>query len=381
MRKTLSILLSILTLGVIIVVTGVWLSGFYYSVLNYRATLTDTLPPVPRSEGEQSTDVVLVIVSGLGNAALDSLELSSLTQIAQTGARAVVQSTPPTYSQTARMTLVTGAPPESNDAPPFDLPIETLWPIEADTIFARAHQSELRTALVGQADWRYLLPAGQLDESFFVDGSSRETDNLVFENALLMLNEGRFDLFVIHFGLPEYAASNLGEDAYRQALTQVDGYLAEFYQSIDLGRTALIVVGDHGHTAGGGYGGSEPEVAQQPLIMAGQMIVPGEFSEVSQVDIAPTVAALLGTSPPAANRGRALFEMLRLDKTTQTLTQIGLADQQIALLNHYLANHSVRERRNSQRRSLVSVDVIAHSVPLVRTISSASQQSDYMRVL
>jgi len=83
--------------------------------------------------------------------------------------------------------------------------------------------------------------------------------------------------------------------------------------AIDLARATVIVTADHGHVASGGHGGSEREVSNVPLVLAGRGIVPGATARDAQlIDVAPTVAALLGIPAPRHAEGRALVELLQL---------------------------------------------------------------------
>jgi hypothetical protein len=71
--------------------------------------------------------------------------------------------------------------------------------------------------------------------------------------------------------------------------------------------------------------------------MVGENIVPGEYSDIHQTDLAPTISAILGLAPPTAAQGRILFEMLQMTETNQTLAQLSLARQRIYLAQAYLA--------------------------------------------
>ena len=123
-RKHSSIGLSILVLAGIIIGTAFWIKVFYNSIQNYQSPLQEagllpqTAPPA------QTTSVVMVLISGLGYDDSLALNLPVLEQLKQAGATAAIQSTPPTYSQTAWGTIITGAPSETNDAPPADLLLE-----------------------------------------------------------------------------------------------------------------------------------------------------------------------------------------------------------------------------------------------------------------
>jgi hypothetical protein len=52
----------------------------------------------------------------------------------------------------------------------------------------------------------------------------------------------------------------------------------------------------------GGHGGQDPITLIEPFVMVGAGVKPGEFADINMVDIAPTVAALLGANIPLPAR-------------------------------------------------------------------------------
>jgi hypothetical protein len=77
----------------------------------------------------------------------------------------------------------------------------------------------------------------------------------------------------------------------------------------------LVVTADHGHVAEGGHGGDEPEVTAVPLVLAGAGARAGARGTCAHLDVAPTLAALLGVAAPAAAEGRVLWEALEAPPT------------------------------------------------------------------
>jgi len=107
-------------------------------------------------------------------------------------------------------------------------------------------------------------------------------------------------------------AEGVGE-TYRATAAAVDQMLRAAVAKIDLSTTTVIITADHGHVAPGGHGGIEREVAHVPLILVGKGVVPGEqIRDPRLIDVAPTVAALLGVPAPGHAEGRALVEALSL---------------------------------------------------------------------
>jgi hypothetical protein len=98
----------------------------------------------------------------------------------------------------------------------------------------------------------------------------------------------------------------------------------------------LIITSDYGHIEEGGHGGGDLAVIEQPFIMVGKNVVPGNYSPVEQVDVAPTIAVLLGLSLPAANQGRPLLEMLQISNRDKAEILLILVKQRFALVEAYL---------------------------------------------
>ncbi len=338
-RQYVSLALSLLALGLIILGTAFWGRAYYRSAQVYRSPLRGLdLPAQPPLTQSQPPQIVIVLISGLGYDSAQSLDMPVLAQLRQAGANMAMESAPPSYSQTAWATLITGAPPETNDAPPLDLPADSLHPLAVDTIFARAHSAQLPVALLGPAEWRRLIPPNQLDYTFFANQPGPEADAAIMEVALPTLQRDEIKLALIHFTQVDLAGQNgTQSEAYRQAAATVDAYLRQISRVLDFNRVVLVVLADHGHVPDGGHGGDEAEVIWQPLVLMGQNIVPGSYSDVRQIDLAPTLTTLLGLAPPTANQGRILFELLHLAERDQAAAQLALAQQRLVLAEAYLS--------------------------------------------
>lgn len=339
MKRYISVLFNILILIGLGSGSWLWLQAFHESVYNYQPPLVQNVQLPEASVLPQTSNVVIILLSGLGNEAFESLDLPVLDQLAQTGASSTIQSLAPTYSQSARMTLVTGTRPELNGVAPIDKPFETLSVASTDSIFAVARAAQLKTALIGLSDWRGLIPRDHVSETFFVDTSGFETDQTILNVTLPLLKDDQMDLIVIQFTSLDFVATRLGgtsSEAYRTTALRLDDYIGQISRTMNLDTSTLIILGDHGHLSSGGHGGTEIEVIQQPLVINGRGIASGQYSLISQTDIAPTVTTLLGLAAPPTSQGRILFEMLDLSLEDQTLAQLALAGQRIDLAQDYL---------------------------------------------
>ena len=369
MNKYLPIVLSIIVLVGVVAGSIFGIRALNESLKNYKSPLQQVVLPSQTSALPKRADVVVVLISGLGYDSAQTLNLPVLSQLAQTGANAAIQSFPPTYSQTSQTTLITGAPPETNMAPPVDRPLEELSLVGIDSIFAQAHRRQLKTALLGTAHWQRLIPRNHLDETFFINTTGPEADQAIVEAALTLLKNDTPDLVFIHLTQLYAAARTQGGaagNAYNQAAGQIDNHLVQLSRATDLNNQVLVILSDHGFTSSGGNGGDEVEVVWQPLVMVGSQITPGSYSDIYQTDIAPTITTLLGTSPPAATQGRILFEMLRLNEHDRAVAQIMLTQQRIALAKAYLAQVIGTDASSSDRLlsdlSRAQADLIENNV-------------------
>ncbi len=333
MQKYISIIVSILILSNVIVAATLWGQLSYQAIQEYRSPLRGVQLWPQAKTIPKTSKVVLVLISGLGNETATALELPFFERLKQAGATMAVESTPPTYSQTSWATIISGAFPEMNDAPPIDKPTPELYPLEIDTLFARAHEAQLHTALLGSTVWASLIPPQHLDYTLFADDPT--ADEIAVETAISMIENKSYDFLLLHLNQLAQTTGAPTDPAYQQAAKQIDTYLEKINQTMDLGHSVLIVTSDHGYLADGGYGGAEEELIWQPLIMIGEKVIPGEYSDIRQIDLAPTLAVLLGVTVPTTAQGRVLFETLRLTDHERATTQLLIARQRVALAEAY----------------------------------------------
>lgn len=340
MKKYSTISLSIVLLAGITIGAAFWARLFFTALQTYRSPVHPVELFAQPSTPPLTNRVVMVVIGGLGYDDSLALDMPVLAQLRRAGAAFAVESSPPTYSQTAWATLLTGAPPDTNNAPPVNLPPEKLRPLQVDTIFSRAQQAGQKTAVLASTEWQTLLAAEQIGFTFFVNAFDPQADRLVVETALPVIESTPSGLVLVYLSELDFIGRNFGgpdSPAYRQAAQQVDAYLGRLWAATDLSHSVLVVLSDHGQMGNGGRGGNEVEVIWQPLVLIGEHIIPGDYSDIHQTDIAPTVSALLGLPPPALARGRILFETLELSEQDRAAIQLSLARQRIDLARAYLA--------------------------------------------
>lgn len=344
MKKTLLLIGGIVLCIVFIAGMYVWATSMMDSVYSYRSPLAANPPQAGSALGAPATDrVVIVLVDGLRlDTSLKTDVMPTLDKLRNLGASAVVSSRPPTYSEPAYSTIMTGAWQEINSGPVFNQDYADIKPITQDTIFSAANRAGLKTAISGYYWFQKLVPA--LNDEFFTPGEDKIADQDVVKYALPWLEKGDDQLILIHLDQVDYAGHHEGggvSKAWDEASTRSDTLISEILSKLDLSKDTIMIFSDHGHIDAGGHGGTEKVVETEPFIMAGAGVKPGQYGTIYQVDIAPTIAALLGTNLPASTQGQVRTEMLSLSEQTLANLPAAMNAQQQQLVKAYSAGISV----------------------------------------
>ncbi|RMH41928.1 MAG: hypothetical protein D6689_09770 [Deltaproteobacteria bacterium] len=336
--------------------------------LAFLPGLNDPQPPLAQADPVASPTppalserVVLVIVDGLAERA--SYGLPFIDRLRAVGTDAIATAHAPSISRPNYVAIVTGVPPlysgVRNNAYHF--------PVRLDSIMRRLRAAGRETAYVSESStgFGYLFAEDieDIDYSPWPGGFE--------QSAHLALRRG-YPLVILLPGWVDDAGHLYGaaSDEYRAAAHRVDRALDEILGHVDLTRTTVIVTADHGHLDGGGHGGVEPEVLEVPLVLAGAGIRPGALiREPRLIDIAPTVAALLGVPAPGHGFGRTLVEALAVD--AGAADALRRADDARIRRNRAVVDAAIRRARarrdasRTRRLALVFVAVAAGGLALV----------------
>ncbi len=336
MRKVLIFILSVLALISVVVGAYVWLNDLVISLYGYRSPLKGTPPPTEDLARPLTSQVVLVVIDGLRQDT--SLQMPNLNLLRQQAAHATLTAIPPSNALTAWTTMVSGAGPEINDAPTFDPSLEWISPIAVDHLFAAANRAGLHSGIAGSLRWEKLIPPELLYTRFFVDAGNAAADEQVIDNALVFLKEFQPDFLLVHLQQVDEAGQKHGANSveYREAAARCDEYIGSLVENMNLRRSVLLVVSSFGHLDAGGHGGDETVLLNTPFVMTGQNVLPGDYGEVRQSDITPTIAALLGTPVPSAAQGSMQVSMLTMDAVDRAEKLVALASQRARLGSIYL---------------------------------------------
>jgi len=308
---------------------------------NYRGPAMGSLP-AGRPTAPISQRVVVVVVDGLREDT--SHQMPAFQRLRQQGADLPAWTGLPSLSLPGYTTLGTGAYPGFST-------VTSNWysgPVPVDSLFARAKDAGLPTALVAMAGWDSLY-APWVTWSYTVtwpEGvqgiqAGAMTTEEIGQEAGRMLGESDVALLYVHFGETDAAGEAHGGTSpeYMEAALHVDAQIEVIAGRLDWSRDTLVLTADHGMIAWrgrGGHGGGEAVARRTPLVMVGRGIVPGTYAEGGQVDLVPTVAALLGLPIPAHSQGHTRLELLVLTPEQRAEKALALGAQQQDLYLAYL---------------------------------------------
>jgi hypothetical protein len=306
-------LLALLGLGVASLLFGVssWESVTGYQTKHvFHADLPGGEPLTRR--------VVLVVLDGIR---VDvSRQMPFLQELARSGAGGTARAGMPSLSNPARAAMATGAWAEIHGVTNNG----RYEPPAADSIFSLARGAGVPRAAAGSSFWMKAFGA-HLEEAVLVhskhphdrDQADRlvEWQRRVCGEDVDFLRNYASGLLVMGITAADSAGHDFGGESttYRRVAQEVDICLGALIKELDDGETTFVVCSDHGHIdrrGRGGHGGSEEEVLNVPLVLAGKAIRRSSGWRAQQIDVAPTICALLGLPLPSTNQGRILWEAM-----------------------------------------------------------------------
>jgi hypothetical protein len=248
---------------------------------------------------------LVVVIDGLGaDAAAELVKLPDSAWVE-------LSAEPPTFSAVQYVAFLTGVGP-------VDSGVRTnLRPRRSslDTVMAGVRARGGRAAAVSDGvDWWGRLFAW--DEALKVP-----PDRLLAE-ATRLIADPRNQLVLVHPAEVDRAGHRAGAASpeYRQAAAEATAQVAALVERWGR-RGPMLVLSDHGHMPRGGHGGSQPAVRRAFLAMSGPGVRPGARAAASTIDVAPTLAALLGVPAPAQATGRVVFEALDLGEDARAIAR------------------------------------------------------------
>jgi hypothetical protein len=337
-----------------------WANGMMDSIFGYRSPLQQN-PPQPGTPMNTAITrrVVLVIIDALReDTSLKKDMMPNLNHLRQQGAWASMHSQPPSFSQPGYSTILTGAWPELNDSPVVNVDSTEIWKFTQDDLFSAAKRAGLKTAIAAFDWFEKLLPPKSVDSGFFTANEDQQADQEVFAAAKPWLISAREQLVLIHLDQVDYAGHHEGgprDPRWDAAARRSDAILGDIIATLNLKEDTIIVISDHGQIDQGGHGGQDAITLLEPFVATGSGMTPGHYADMQMVDVAPTIAALLGTSLPASTQGHVLSDMLTLNPGQRSAILQSEQTQQAQLANAY------RDSVAPRQTSLTSMEEIRSS--------------------
>jgi len=336
MRRVAVAALGVVVLLAVAIGAGICTSSLLLSIQGYRTPLKGIPPTTDDRTQALTQQVVLVIIDGLRYDT--SFRMPYLNGLRQRGAQAMLLGGPSSATQSTWVALITGASPELNDMPLFDRRYELIHHVTADNLFSVAERAGLAAGIAGYFWWDSLIPSSLLRVHYYVSSVGEQADLQVVDRAITFLSEFAPNLLVVQLGEVDVAGQQYGglSAEYERAALQCDERIRLLATAMDLNNSVLVIASSYGHLGEGGHGGNEEVVVNTPLVMVGQNVNPGGYRSMPQANLAPTIAALLGTPVPAISQGRIQANMLRLDRANTAEKLLAVARQRVRVANLYL---------------------------------------------
>ncbi|XP_050371365.1 GPI ethanolamine phosphate transferase 2 isoform X2 [Argentina anserina] len=205
-----------------------------------------------------------------------------------------------------------------------------------------------KMVMLGDETWLKLFPGLFMRHdgvtSFFVKDTV-QVDQNVSRHLDHELSRDDWDFLILHYLGLDHVGHTGGRNSALMApkLTEMDEVVKMIHmtnivnQKNNQGQTLLVVVSDHGMTESGNHGGSSYEETDSLALFIGLQNDVSDFlssnhNNVNQVDIAPTLAHLLGVPIPKNNVGVLIPEIFGYLSGDQHLKALELNSWQLLRL-------------------------------------------------
>ncbi len=267
--------------------------------------------------------VVLIGIDGMGTYGVQKAHTPVMDNLMKTGTYTLAaQAVMPTKSSPNWASMIMGVSPEkhgvlSNGWKRKDIVDKSYCGGEKGntypTIFKVIRQAMPKATIASFYDW---ADFGRLQEDGINNekvSSKNKRKTLKLGSQYLQKEQPTFTF--LHFDHVDHSGHAFGYKSKRYycAIEKADAIVDKLVKSIEaagmMDETVIIVTADHGGI-GHNHGGNTPEELNIPLIIYGTGIKANkELSQVINIfDIAPTIAHLLGITPPDCWEGKNILK-------------------------------------------------------------------------
>jgi len=252
--------------------------------------------------------VLLVMTDGMRPDALEKAHTPTFAELMRKGSYTLSgRSVVPSITLPCHMSIFHSVPPErhnvlSNTWTPMVRPIPGLFEVLKNA-------GKRSAKFFSWEPLRDVSRPGSVSVSKLIayENNPEVCDVRVLQTALPYLRAGEHDFTFLYFGTVDEVGHLSGwmSQRYLQQVEQVDGLLAQALGAIPAD-TSVIVVSDHGGRWRM-HGSDHPEDMTIPFFAMGPGIVARRIEEaLSLLEVAPTIARIMGLKAPEGWEGRAL---------------------------------------------------------------------------
>lgn len=363
-----------LLIGIVAMAMRIVTPGPPSSQVAPRAPMTSRAQAAPLTKR-----LALVVLDGLRfDVATDGRRMPRLSARFRSNASAELWAEPISMTSSAALVFGTGSHAD------IDLAIrnESNRPTDYESIFAIARKAGLRTGTVGDKVWTEMYPnawdVSRHEARQLAIGLSDDEAAFAKARAVQALDPP-LDLAVYHFDHPDHMGHGLGiaNPAYEVYIESFDRLLAEFLAGFSAD-TTVIVAGDHGASMSGIHGSDTVEQRRTLVVATGPGITTNapRMTRVDDMDIAATMAALLGLAAPRYSRGQPVVSWLDVDEQARAaiacanLRDLGrLVEGSGAAAGEATIAPACDEQRTAEAR-------LASALPIARELDTRIGESD-----
>lgn len=198
--------------------------------------------------------------------------------------------------------------------------------VESDSILHQAKKQDHKLIFHGDDTWLKLFPNIFIRHdgttSFFVSDFTEVDNNVTRHIDEELYHNDDWSIMILHYLGLDHIGHVLGPQSslIKPKLIEMDSIVKRITRKIEEWNdndhpSLLVVCGDHGMKNTGGHGGSTPEETLVPLIAFGTDCVTNEshspHHDIDQIDIATTLATVLGLPIPSSNIGTVSLKMIQ----------------------------------------------------------------------
>ena len=254
-------------------------------------------------------NLLYITTDGMRPDALEEAHTPTFAALMQQGSYTLnARSVMPSITLPCHMSIFHSLPPErhnvlTNNYTPMARPVAGLFEV--------LKQADKRSAMF--YSWEPLRDVARplslaLSKLIAYDDNPEVSDDLVVESALPYLKSGEFDFTFLYLGSVDEVGHRAGwmSPTYLKQVEKIDGLLEQVLSAIPSDTTVLTMSDHGGHFRF--HGTDLPEDMTVPFFALGPGIAAGKQLQdaMSLLEVAPTVAKLLGVPAVGAWEGRAV---------------------------------------------------------------------------